>query len=160
MQSCSESTLDMILISPSTLSPLLLFVTKENVTCLHFWTRRPTSADGTARRQFQFQFEYHFTRASVYSATADTWSCHLPNRNVCATQVFPMGVGRWVPMRSDIKGTELTPANILIPLERQLIALQLCRWLCSRLLVLYCRNCPTDDKFRYLIPILRKLGAA
>ena len=32
--------------------------------------------------------------------------------------------------------------------------------LCSRLLVLYCRNCPKDDKFRYLIPILRKLGAA
>jgi len=31
--------------------------------------------------------------------------------------------------------------------------------LCSRLLVLYCRNCPKDDKFRYLIPILRKLGA-
>jgi len=24
--------------------------------------------------------------------------------------------------------------------------------LCSRLLVLYCRNCPKDDKFRYLIP--------
>jgi len=33
-----------------------------------------------------------------------------------------------VPLRSDIKGTELPPANILIPLERQLIALQLCRW--------------------------------
>jgi len=32
-----------------------------------------------------------------------------------------------VPLRSDIKGTELPPANILIPLERQLIALQLCR---------------------------------
>jgi len=31
-------------------------------------------------------------------------------------------------LRSDIKGTELPPANILIPLERQLIALQLCRW--------------------------------
>ena len=29
--------------------------------------------------------------------------------------------------------------------------------LCSRLLVLYCRNCMKDDKFRYLIPILRKL---
>jgi len=29
---------------------------------------------------------------------------------------------------SDIKGTELPPANILIPPERQLIALQLCRW--------------------------------
>jgi len=29
-----------------------------------------------------------------------------------------------VPLRSDIKGTELPPANILIPLERQSIALQ------------------------------------
>ena len=34
MQSCSESTLDMILISPSMSSPLLLFVTKY-FTCLH-----------------------------------------------------------------------------------------------------------------------------
>jgi len=33
-----------------------------------------------------------------------------------------------VPLRSDIKQTELPPANILISLERQLIALQLCRW--------------------------------
>jgi len=32
--------------------------------------------------------------------------------------------------------------------------------LCSRLFVLYCRNCPKDDKFRYLIPSVRKLGAA
>ena len=30
-----------------------------------------------------------------------------------------------VPLRSDIKGTQLPPANIFIPLERQLIALQL-----------------------------------
>ena len=34
--------------------------------------------------------------------------------------------GGSVPLRADIKGTELPPANILIPLERQLIALQLC----------------------------------
>jgi len=27
--------------------------------------------------------------------------------------------------------------------------------LCSRLFVLYCRNCPKEDKFRYFIPILR-----
>ena len=33
-----------------------------------------------------------------------------------------------VPLRSDIKRTELPAANILIPLERQLIALQHCRW--------------------------------
>jgi len=32
-----------------------------------------------------------------------------------------------VPLRSDIKETELRPANILIPLERQSIVLQLCR---------------------------------
>jgi len=32
--------------------------------------------------------------------------------------------------------------------------------LCSRL-VFYCRNCPKkNNKFRYLIPILRKLGVA
>jgi len=31
--------------------------------------------------------------------------------------------------------------------------------LCSRLFVLYCRNCPKDDNFRYFIPILRKLAA-
>jgi len=61
----------------------------------------------------------------------------------------------------------LPAANILIPLERQLIALQLCHWqffyimkLCSRLFVLYCQNCLKDDKFRYVIPILRKLGVA
>jgi len=30
----------------------------------------------------------------------------------------------------------------------------------SRLFVLYCRNCTKNDKFRYFIPILRKLGAA
>ena len=30
--------------------------------------------------------------------------------------------------------------------------------LCSRLFVLYCWNCPKDDKFRYSIPIFRKLG--
>ena len=35
--------------------------------------------------------------------------------------------GGSVPLRADIKGTELPPANILIPLERQLIALQPCR---------------------------------
>jgi len=32
--------------------------------------------------------------------------------------------------------------------------------LCSRRLVLYCRNCPKGDEFRYFIPILRKSWAA
>ena len=30
----------------------------------------------------------------------------------------------------------------------------------SRLFVLYCRNCPKDDKIRCFVPILRKLGEA
>ena len=38
--------------------------------------------------------------------------------------LFQCGVGPFASLRADIKGTELPPANILIPLERQLIALQ------------------------------------
>jgi len=61
---------------------------------------------------------------------------------------------RSVPLHSDIKGTELPPANILIPLERQLIALQLCRWqflyneTLQQTFILYRQNFPKDDKFR------------
>jgi len=40
--------------------------------------------------------------------------------NACASN------GGSVPLNADIKGMQLPPANILIPLERQLIALQLC----------------------------------
>ena len=61
---------------------------------------------------------------------------------------------RFGPFAFRYQGNGATPANILIPLERQLIVLQLCRWLFD----IYCRNCPKDDKFRYFIPILRKLG--
>ena len=50
------------------------------------------------------------------------------------------------------------PANILIPLERQLNALQPCccsfyiMKLCSRLFVLYCRSRPKDDRSRHFDP--------
>jgi len=71
-----------------------------------------------------------------------------------------------VPLHWDIKGTELPPANILMPLERHWLRYNLAadsfyvmkRF--STLYVLYCRDCTKDDKFRYIIPILRKLGAA
>jgi len=62
---------------------------------------------------------------------------------VCATQMLPTGVG---PFAFRYQGNAATSANILIPLERQLIALQLCRWqiyimkLCSKRFFLYCRN--------------------
>ena len=65
-----------------------------------------------------------------------------------------------VPLRSNIKRT---PASILIPHERQLIALRLCRrqFLYNETLQHTSRPLLpklVDDKFRYFIPILRKLG--
>ena len=31
----------------------------------------------------------------LYNTTADRWPCHLPNKNVCATDVLPMGFGHF-----------------------------------------------------------------
>jgi len=57
---------------------------------------------------------------------SDAMTSRLPHYEVKCVQhrCFQWGS---VPLRSDIKGMELPPANMLIPLERQLIALQLCR---------------------------------
>ena len=112
-------------------------------------TRRPASADRTARRQFK-----DTGRPVSRTQASDAMTSRLPRYEAKCVQrrCFQCGPVR---LRSDIKRTELPPANILIPLERQLIALQLCRGhffyimkLCSRLFVMYCRNCPKDDKFR------------
>ena len=124
------------------------------------WTRRPASADRKARRQFQATGQ-PVSRTQASKAMTS----RLPRYEAKCVQRRCFQCGS-VPLRSDIKGTELPPANILIPVERQLTALQLCCWeflyneLCSRRFVLYCRSCPKDDKFRYFIPILKKLGAA
>ena len=68
-----------------------------------------------------------------------------------------MGVG---PFAFTYQGNGATPCQCIDTTERQLIALQLCRWqflynetLQQTFFVLYCRKCPKDDKFRYLIPI-------
>jgi len=70
---------------------------------------------------------------------------------------------RVAPFAFRYQGKELPPASILMPLERRYNfaadSFYIMK-LCSRLFVLYCLNCVKDDKFRYLIPILRKLGAA
>ena len=84
-------------------------------------TRRPASADRTARRQFYTGQPVSRTQAS------DAMTSRLPRYEAKCVQRRCFQCGS-VPLRSDIKGTELPPANILIPLERQLIALQLCRW--------------------------------
>jgi len=47
--------------------------------------------------------EIFISTTDLYNTTADRWSCHLPNRNKKRT-CFQWGS---VPLRSDIKGTEL-----------------------------------------------------
>ena len=86
----------------------------------HYITKRPASADRTARRQFQATGQpVSRTQAS------DAMPSRLPRYEAKCVQRRCLQCGS-VPLRSDIKGTQLPPANILIPLERQLIALQLC----------------------------------
>jgi len=85
-------------------------------------TRRPASADRTARCQFQATGQpVSRTQAS------NAMTLRLPRYEAKCVQRRCFQCGS-VPLRSDIKGTELSPANMLIPLERQLTALQLCRW--------------------------------
>jgi len=75
------------------------------------------SADSTARRQFQA------TGQPVSRMQAsDAMTSRLPRYEAKCVQLRCFEWGS-VPLRSDIKGTELPPANILIPVERQLIAL-------------------------------------
>ena len=140
-------------------------------------TKRPASADRTAHRQFQAGlrsdvglnwwllgkpvFDCMFAVIKLFR-----YLSRLPRyeANVCNARASN-GVG---PFASRYQGNGTTPANILIPLERKGNWLRYnfaadtfyIMKLCSRLLVLYCRNCPKDDKFRYFIPILRKLGTA
>jgi len=83
--------------------------------------RRPASADRTARRQLQA------TGQTVSRTMAsDTMTSRLSRYEAKCVQRSCFQCGS-VPLCSDIKGTEPPSANILIPLERQLIALQLCR---------------------------------
>jgi len=148
----------MLTINRNILHPL----SKKYVVILLFaiYTRRPASADRTARRQFQATGQpVSRTQAS------DAMTSQLPRCEAKCVQRRCFECGS-VPLRSDVKGTELPPANIVIPLQRQLIAHNFATEsfyimkLWSRLFVLYCRNCPKDDEFRYFIPILRKLGAS
>jgi len=126
-------------------------------------TRRPASADRTTRRQFQATGQpVSRTQAS------DAMTSRLPHYEAKCVQRRCLQCGSG-PLRSDIKGTEPPPANMLISLERQLIALQLCCWefflynetfqQTFRPLLSKLSKKPKDDKFRYFIPILRKLGA-
>jgi len=99
----------------------------------------------------------------LYNTTAHRRSCHLPNRNKQRT-CLQLGVS---PFAFRYQGNGATP----LPTYWYHSKANWLRYnfaadsfyimkLYSRLLILYCWNCPKDDKFRYLIPILRKLGVA
>jgi len=78
---------------------------------------RPASADRRACRQFQA------TGQTVSRMQAsDAMTSWLPRYEAKCVQCRCFQWGS-VPLHSDIKGLQLSPANILIPLERQLIAL-------------------------------------
>ena len=83
-------------------------------------TRRPASADRTVRRQFQAT-DQPVSRTQAIDAM--TSRCRIMRRSVC--NAGASNAGRHFAFR--YQGNGATPANILIPLERQLIALQLCR---------------------------------
>jgi len=103
----------------------VIFLFLSFVPSTDFWatvcTGRPASADRTAHRQFQA------TGQPVSRTLAsDAMTSRLPRYEAKCVQRRCFQCGS-VPLRLDIEGTELPPANILIPLERQLIALQICR---------------------------------
>jgi len=84
--------------------------------------RWPASTDRTARRQFQATGQ-----PVSQMQDSDVMTSQLPR---CEAKWVQHRCFQWgsVPLDADIKGMELPPANILIPLERQLIVLQLCCW--------------------------------
>ena len=82
----------------------------------------------------------------------------LKGRGCCAPFADTIDRRGQVTWRQDFRGMGSSPANILIPLERQLIALLdaadsfYIMKLCSRLFVLYCRSRPKDSKSRHFDP--------
>jgi len=76
----------------------------------------------------------------------------------CATQVLPMPVG---PFAFRYQGNTATPSQYVDTTRKAIdcattlpLRIFYIMKLLSRLYVLYCRNCPKDDKFRYFVPIL------
>jgi len=127
-----------------------------HVYTVYMQTRRSASADRTARRQFQATGQpVSRTQAS------DTWrhGCRAMRRSVCnagASNAFRYeGNGATPCQYIDITRKTIDCATTL-PLR----VLYLPNETLQQTFRLYCRNCPKDDKFRYFIPILRKLGAA
>jgi len=112
-------------------------------------TRRPASADRTASRQFQATGQpVSWTQAS------DAMTSRLLRRaKVCATQVLPMRVGPLLCIQISRERSYPLPISWYhskgnwLRYNSAAESFYIMK-LCSRLFVLYCRNCPKDDKFR------------
>jgi len=111
-------------------------------------TRRPASADRTARRQFQA------TGQPVSRTQAgDAMTSRLPRYQAkCATHLLPMRVG---PFAFRYQRNGATPCQHIDTTRKAIdyattlpLTVFIIIKLCSRLFVHYCRNCPKDDKFR------------
>jgi len=125
-------------------------------------TRRPASAVRTACRQFQAtgQPVSQMQASDAIDVTAAAlWG------EVCATQVAgASNAGRSLCVQISRERSFSLPIywyhseGNWLRYNCAAESLYIMK-LCSRLFVFYCRNCQKDEKFRYLIPILRKIGA-
>ena len=101
-----------------------------------------------ARWKARVEFLLRVIELLFLSLTVEALQCKMCQNSM------PSGGGRSLGAKIS-RGSGRPPANILIPLEKQLIAYNFTAErfyimkLRSRLFVLYCRNCPKDDKFRY-----------
>ena len=118
-------------------------------------TRRPASANRTAHRLFQatdqpvsqMQASDAITlRLPCYEAKCVQRRCFQWGRSLCI-QISREQLTYWYHLKGNWLRYNFAAESFYI------------MKLCSRLFVLYCRNWLKDDKFRYLIPILRKLMA-
>ena len=128
--------------------------------CSRYLNKKAASADRTARRQFQATGQ-PVSRTQASDAMTSWLCCRAMRRSVCNAgasnggrslcvqisreQSYPLPIYWYHSKDNWLRYNFATDSFYIMKL-------------CSRLLVLYCRNCLKDDKFRYLIPILRKLG--
>ena len=123
-------------------------------------TRRPASADTTAHCQFQA------TGQPVCRTQASDASRRLPRYEAKCVERTHFQWGHW-SLCVQISRERSYPLPIYwyhskgnwLRYNFAADSVYIMK-LFSRLFVLYCRNCPKDDKFRYFIPILRKLRVA
>jgi len=144
-----------------TLRPLLSKLSKKttNLGTLSpfwgIWGRRRTLVDGSLESPSRVLVKWNWTSFSISCG----WSA--TRQNVSKLAAFRRGRS----LGAKILGGRVAPLPIYSYHSKG-------NWLrynfaadsfyimkfCSRLFVLYCRNCPKDDKFRYFIPIFKFSG--